>query len=77
MTGGPLLSRLRDLEEVEALLAWEQTRFREQVVAWRAAGTGTAPPPVPESYREAVARLQIALARLALTQETPEPSERS
>lgn len=59
-------ARLRTLLQVEALLAWEQQRYREQLAAWHGAGP---PPPVPDTYREAVARLQIALGHLGLAAE--------
>ncbi len=60
-----LVTRLRDLHQVEALLELEAARYREQLAAWRAAEADTPPPPVPDSYREVVARLQIALGHLS------------
>lgn len=70
-----LLPRLRDVHQVEALLAHEQARYREQLAAWRASEAAVPAPPVPDSYREAVARLQIALARLAAEYELLPPGQ--
>lgn len=62
-----LQSCLRDLHQVELLLEFEQARYREQLAAWTVADADTPPPPVPDSYREIVARLQIALGHLSTT----------
>jgi hypothetical protein len=69
MSADPVRTRLSTLLEVEALLAWEQERYREQLEAWRAGGAAGPPPPVPDTYREAVARLQVALGHLSLAAE--------
>lgn len=60
-----LRSRLRDLHQVELLLELEQTRYREHLAAWVVADGDAAPPSVPDSYREIVARLQIALGHVS------------
>lgn len=66
MSADAVAARIRDVRQVEDLLTWAQERYREQLAAWLA-GDRTGPPPaVPERYRQAVARLQVALGHLDL-----------
>jgi hypothetical protein len=70
-------ARIRDLLQVEGLLAWSQQRYREQLTAWLEGNSKGPPPAVPESYRQAVARLQVALGHLGLAiefMESPPPA---
>ena len=76
MSGDALAARIRDLRQVEALLAWAQERYREQLAAWLAGDRTAPPPPVPEGYRQVVARLQVALGHLDLALERQAAEER-
>ena len=67
-----VVARVRDLVQVEALVALAQERYREQLRAWMA-GDREEPPPVPDDYRHALSRLQVALGRLSLAMEPVEP----
>lgn len=66
MSGDALVARIRDLRQVEALLGWAQARYREQLAAWLDGDRRDPPPTVPDGYRQAVARLQVALGHLDL-----------
>lgn len=69
MSGDAVAARIRDLRQVAGLLAWAQEQYHQELTAWLA-GDRTGPPPaVPDGYRQAVARLQVALGHLDLAVE--------